>query len=380
VPPAAARPVSWRQRHAVTAVFLANGLGNGAWAASIPFLKADLGLTDGTLGLALFVFAAGAVLAMLAAAPLAAWLGPARATRVSSLAFSLSLLLPAFATNLVTLAAGGFVVGAANGLMDVVMNACAGGVERRWGRAIMSSFHAAFSGGGLAGAVLGGALAAFGAPWMLVASGVLSLALTAAAWAALGDAEPPARAAGAGFALPVRAALALCLAALLCLVCEGAMSNWTGVYLAEVAGVPRGVTPVGFAAFSAAMLVARLLGDRFVRAWGRPLVVRWGALLAAAGLALAVVQPGVVAASIGFALVGAGLANVIPAIFSAAAGLTPAPAVGVAMAATAGYTGLLAGPAMIGAIAQLAGLRAGMALLVACAVATALTAGALRRS
>ncbi len=373
------RGASWAERAAVTTVFLANGLGIGAWAASIPVFKARLALSDGALSLALLAFAAGAVLAMPLAGLLAPRLGTGRATRLAAPVFAATLLLPPMAASLPALAAAAFVVGAANGALDVAMNAHASGVERRWGAAIMSSFHAAFSAGGLAGAALGAGLAAVGAVWAMRAAAALAAALAAGAWAALRDEGTAAPTpAGPGLMLPGRAALPLCAAALLCMLCEGAMADWSAVYLAAVAGASRSQAAAGYAAFSAAMLAGRLAGDGAVRSLGRAQVVGAGGALAAVGLALAVAVPAPLPAVAGFALVGLGLSNVVPAVFSAAGGLGASPAAGVAMAATAGYAGFLAGPVMIGAAAQAAGLQAGVGLLVACAGAVALLAGAVR--
>ena len=375
---ASVRLASWPERAAVVAVFLANGLGIGAWAACIPALKARLALSDGALGFVLFAFAVGAVLSMQLAARLTQKLGPAKATRAWTLLFAGSLALPAFAPNIAVLAAAAFAVGAANGLLDVTMNGYASAVERRWGAAIMSSFHAAWSGGGLVGAMVGGALLVFGAAWTLGVAAVLVAALAALVWTSLQDADalpPPME---AGVAPPIGAVLPLCVAALLCMGCEGAMADWTGVYLLETVRAPQATTWIGFAAFSATMVVGRLLGDNAVRAWGRARVVRWGATLSAAGLALAAVDPRLGPATLGFALVGAGLSNVVPTLFSAAAGLASVPAAGVAMVATAGYAGLLSGPVVIGAIAQSASLRLGVAFLVVCAVGAALAGRALR--
>jgi hypothetical protein len=372
------RSASWPERAAVVAIFLANGLGIGAWAACIPALKARLVLSDGALGVVLFAFAVGAVVAMQLAARLTRRLGPANATRAATLMFAATLPLPAFAPDVATLAAATFAMGAANGLLDVTMNGYAGGLERRWGAAIMSSFHAAWSGGGLVGAPVGGALVGFGAPWALGVAAALVAALAALVWTSLREADAAPATAEIGLAPPFRAALPLCVAALLCMGCEGAMADWTGVYLAETARAPQAMASIGFAAFSATMVFGRLLGDNAVRAWGRARVVGWGAILAAAGLTLAVVDPRLAPATLGFALVGVGLSNVVPTLFSAAAGLASVPAAGVAVVATAGYAGLLSGPVVIGAIAESASLRLGLAFLILCVGVAAMAARSLR--
>ena len=229
------RTASWAERAAVTAVFLANGLGIGAWAASVPAFKGALHLSAGALSFALLAFAAGAVLAMPLTSFVVPRLGTGRATRLAALVFATALLLPSLAGTLPALAAAAFALGAANGALDVSMNAHATGVERRWGAAIMSSFHAAFSAGGLAGAALGAGLAAAGAAWTLEVSAAVAVAIAVLAWTALRDEGAAAAPTGPGLMVPGRAALPLCAAALLCMLCEGAMADWSGVYLRTVA-------------------------------------------------------------------------------------------------------------------------------------------------
>jgi len=372
------RNATWRERAAVTAVFLLLGIGAGVWAAAIPAFKANLKLSDGALAFALFAYAVGAVIAMLLATALAGRFGTANATRISAILFATALVSPAFAENLAALAAATFALGAATGLLDVTMNAHASRVENRWGAAIMSSFHAGFSAGGLAGASLGAALVGAGPPGMLGAAAILSLALIGWAWGGLKDGAAPS-VAPVAIARPHLAALPLCAIAALFMVTEGAMADWSGVYLAEVVRAPQNLLATGYAAFSVAMVAGRLLGDGAVRSLGRPRVVGGGAALAAAGLTLAVAVPNVGFVALGLALVGLGLSNGVPAVFSAAAGLTASPAVGVAMAATAGYAGFLGGPVAIGAVAEGFGLRMAIGLLIALTVAAALTARALRR-
>ena len=246
------RSASWSERAAVVAVFLANGVGIGAWAACIPALKARLALSDGALGFVLFAFAVGAVLSMQLAARLTRRLGPAKATRAATLLFGVALPLPAFAPDLATLVVAAFAMGAANGLLDVTMNGYASGVERRWGAAIMSSFHAAWSAGGLVGAAVGGALLVFGAAWTLGVAAALVAALAALVWTWLQEADALPPLTEAGIAPPVGAVLPLCVAALLCMGCEGAMGDWAGVYLMETARAPQAI---------GADRLRRLLGD-----------------------------------------------------------------------------------------------------------------------
>ena len=369
------RDTSWAERCAVTTVFFGSGLGIGAWAASVPTFKDRFALSDGALSIALLAFAAGAVVSMPLAGLLAPRFGAARLIRLTALLFAATLLLPPLAWSLPSLVVAVFAMGAGQGSLDVAMNAYASGVEQRWKGPIMSSFHAAWSAGGLAGAALGAALA--GSSRAMVVAMVIATILIAGAWMAFRDGAPT-LSAGPRLMLPQRAALPLCVAALLCLLCEGAMVDWSAVYLRTVAEMPSGQAAVGYAAFAATMLIGRVTGDRVVRSLGRPQVVAMGGLLAAAGLALVIILPMPLTVTVGFALVGIGMSNIVPILFSAAGRLWTSPSLGVAMVATTGYAGFLLGPVIIGAIAQSAGLRIGMWVLVGCAGIVALLANAVR--
>lgn len=369
-------------RVALTAVFFAVGLATGAWAACIPGLKRTLALSDARLGVALLAVAGGALVAMPAAGWLAARVGSRRATAFAALAFGPAVAAPALAGSYHALLAAAAVLGLATGGLDAAMNAHATAAERSWGAPIMSSFHAFFSLGGLAGAAAAGAALARGASWphtlVVAAGGALLLAALAAPRLRLGDAgggTDGGEGAGAGghpFVLPSRAVLGVGVLALLCMLAEGAMADWSAVYLGTI-GAGAGAAAAGYAAFSLAMAAGRLAGDRMVARLGGPRVLRVGGLAAAFGLALALVPADPRAATAGLALVGLGLANVVPVLFTAAGRVGgPVPAIGVAMAATVGYTGFLAGPPLIGFAASLIGLRLALAIpALGCAVIAA---------
>lgn len=361
-----------RARIATTAVFFANGLCIGGWSASIPALKRLFALTDGGLSLILLAFAVGAVVSMPIAGSVAPRLGGAgRVTGRAGLTFTLALAAPWLVSTPGGLAAAAVWLGATNGLMDVSMNAHASGVERRWGAPIMSSFHASFSVGGLAGAALGALLLAreLGPQLMLACIGAVAFSVTAVSVRWLGEGERP-HGAGAPLGWPERAFVALAAAAFLCFLVEGAMVDWSGVYLVS-RGASVASASIGFAAFSATMVLGRLVGDYVVARIGRKITVAGGAALAALGLALAAGLASIAAIIVGFAMVGAGLANVVPALFTLSARRASNPARGVAAAATAGYSGLIAGPPFVGAIASVSDLRLGIVALALTALIAA---------
>jgi predicted MFS family arabinose efflux permease len=361
----------WPQRLATLGVFLANGLGIGSWAAAIPRLKADLMLSDAGLSVALMAFAAGAIVAMLLMGLFGHRLRSGPASVIAGFAFAGALALLGLAQSLETLSAATFLAGMTNGAMDVAMNANASDVERRWGRPIMSSFHAAFSLGGAAGALLGGWLGDRGTGLGLLGPALLSTLLVAVAVPFL--AREGGGFGGAGFAAPSRRLLPLAALAFVLMAAEGAVGDWSGTYLAR-SGVDPGATAAAYAAFSLLMITGRVVGDGIVGAAGSRATVGFGALIAAAGLAISAAWPGLAGGIIGFGLVGAGLANVVPVLFSVAGRTGAAAAVGVASAATSGYAGLLVGPVIIGAFASALGLRSAIVMLAGVALLAALFA------
>jgi MFS family permease len=373
-------PARGSERAANSAIFFCNGLGIGAWASSLPLIQNRLQLSDGALSLALLGFAAGAVISMPITGMLAPRLGVARATRVAALMFALAMLGPGLAFDLPMLIATAFALGLSNGALDVSMNGLASGIETRWGAPIMSSFHAAFSLGGLAGAALGGLMAAhpsaFFSAMRIVA--IVNIAALLLARRALHDPEDSPRAAPPAFAWPDRAALWLCGCVALGLLGEGAIADWSAVYLANDLAAPPSLAPAGYAAFSVGMVTGRIGGDWFVARFGQAQTVRYGGAISALGIAGALLAPSPWASALCFGLVGVGLSNVVPIVFSAAARAGSSPAAGVAMAASAGYSGLLLGPVLIGALATVFGLKASLWLLAVGGCAIALTANAMR--
>jgi MFS family permease len=385
VPAVSGAPRPRAQRLATAAVFLAVGTGIGAWAASIPGIKLGLGLHDAALGIALLSLAGGAMAGM----PLAGWLGhrfaPRRACTATGAGFALTLLLPGAADGLPGLIGAAALLGLFAGCVDVLMNAQATLIERRWGAAILSSFHGAYSAGGLLGAGGGGLLlgaglsprAVLAAAAGLVGAAVLGTALVGELPAIPGESgRPPPPAASGGFAWPDRALLGIGALACLAFMIEGAMADWSGLFLITVAGASPALGTAGFAAFSVAMATGRLAGDRAVRRLGGRAVMRAGASLAVAGFALALAAPSPLAGAIGFGLVGLGLSNVVPVLFSAAGRVHAAtPSVGVALASGIGYMGMVGGPPVIGFAADAWGLR--LALIIPLAAAAAIAAAAM---
>ena len=366
------------ERAAVTLLFFLNGAIFTSLFARLPAIKAGLGAGDGELGLALFAATLGLVVAQPLAGALAARAG-ARGPCLVGLAFyALGLPVAAAAPSVPALAAVLFGMGLANGILDVAMNVEGVAVERRRGRRVLSSMHAAFSFGGMTGAGLGGLAAAAGLGAETHLAVVAALALAGGVVAAGGlPAPPPGAPKGRSFVRPDRRLALLGAVAFCVLLAEGSVTDWSAVYLNEGAGASEGLAAAGLAVFSLAMALGRLAGDGVAERWSAPAVIRAGTLLAAAGLGLGLAVAEPAAGIAGYALMGVGLSACFPLVVAASArGSADAEAASIALVSGAGYVGLTAGPATIGLLADAAGLRQALLVVVALAVVASVLAGA----
>jgi len=160
-------------------------------------------------------------------------------------------------------------------------------------------------------------------------------------------------------ALPHGIVLFIGVLAFVAFLGEGAMLDWSAVFLSDVRRVDAGLAGIGYVTFTLTMTVARLFGDALVARVGRQHAIVFGALLAAAGvLVLTLVTPWQ-ASLLGYVLVGLGCANIAPALFSLAGHQTRMPgALAITAVSTLGFAGILAGPALIGFAANHFGLIA----------------------
>jgi predicted MFS family arabinose efflux permease len=250
-------------------------------------------------------------------------------------------------------------------VLDISMNAQGLAVEHVAGRRLFNSLHAAFSLGALAGGAIAAVAIAAGleppAHLVLVAGGGAVGSLVAASW--LLPAGADARPGSARFARPSRRLAAVGAVAFCALLAEGAVFDWSAIFMRAEAGAPDSLQPAAFAAFSLAMAGGRISADGLASRFGSATLSREGALIAAAGLAVALITRAPAPAIVGFAVMGLGLAAVFPLALRAA-GADPDQA-GPALAAvsTVGYTGFLAGPPVIGLLAELLGLAGALALV-----------------
>ena len=315
------------------------------------------------------------------AGPLIARFGCRRVLIVSVAAMGATLPVLATISSIPWLFAALFAFGAGVGAVDCAINVQAIIVERASGRPLMSGFHGLFSVGGIAGAAGVTALLTAGATPLAATLGVVVLLAAAMVKATPGLLASGAAAHGPYFAIPRGVVLFIGIMCFVVFLTEGAMLDWSALFLISVRNMDPAHAGLGYAAFSATMTIGRLTGDAIVRRFGPRLVVSVGAVTAAVGLTLATVVPSWEAALLGYALVGAGCSNIVPVMFTAVGRQTIMPeSLAVPAITTLGYAGILAGPAFIGFLADATSLSAALLTIAVLMVGVAFGGLTLRKT
>ncbi|MGN8342890.1 MFS transporter [Pseudomonas sp. SMV71] len=359
--------------------YLIAGVGIAAWAPLVPYAKVRANLDEGTLGLLLLCLGVGSILAMPISGALATRFGCRRVLSGGTILICLALPLLATMTTLPWLVAALFVFGAGLGTVDSTVNLQAVIVERASGKTMMSGFHGMFSLGGIIGAagvsaLLGLGLSPLGST--LVVNALLLVALFKAAPHLLPYGS---ESSGPAFAIPHGVVLFIGILCFIVFLAEGAVLDWSAVFLASERGVETAYAGLGYAAFALTMTVGRLTGDSVVRRLGPKRIIIYGGTLAATGFLLATLAPMWQAALLGYALVGAGCSNIVPVLYTAVGKQTLMPeAIAVPAITTIGYAGILAGPALIGFVAHGSSLSIAFGLLAISLVAVAASGKVLK--
>ncbi|WP_062971200.1 MFS transporter [Nocardia gamkensis] len=424
-------------RAAVFTVFALNGFLLAMWVVHIPVITDRTGVSKSMLGMFILLMSGAGIAGMRLAGPLADRFGSRTLVGTAACIASVAVVGPGLATGPFTLALALACFGFGNGALDVSMNTQAVLVERAYRRPIMAAFHALFSGGGLLGSLLGAATLRAG--WdirvtlVLAAASCVALTLTlvprllretrsgaetlhgvASVHASDLDETSPEHAptsyetaSSPHDVMPIgsdaarspdqpgpdrmtrdhvttpldardrgRKVFALAAIAFALLLAEGVAADWSALQLREHLNADAATAALAFGAFSTTMTIGRFGADRVSHAFGRVAVVRYGSLIAAAGLAVIVVSPWIPLTLLGWTLAGLGLAGGIPQIFTAAGNLGSArAATDMSRVFSIGYLGLLAGPTVIGWLTAVMSLTTAMvvpmiAILLCCRYAS----------
>lgn len=265
-------------------------------------------------------------------------------------------------------------------VFDVAINTEAAQLELRGGKPLMSGMHGMFSLGGMAGAASGSAALAAGLGaqahllWVAAAM-VLVVACSSMHMLPKPPVASDAAPADHRFRLPRGTLAVLGVLAALGLIAEGAIYDWSVLYMQQELGSPQKQAALAYASFSAAMAAARFGGDALRARFSPTALLRGSGILAAAAMALVLLTDLPWLALVGFAGVGIGFANVVPILFGASARVPGVePAIGIAAVSAVAYLGFMAGPAVIGLLARASSLTAALYVVVVFAAALAASA------
>ncbi|MFI1098169.1 MFS transporter [Streptomyces sp. NPDC020917] len=411
-------PALRRLRIALTGFFAVDGFLFAGWVVRIPAIKDQVGASAGQLGLALLGVSAGAVATMVLTGRLCRAFGSERVTVVTGAMLAVSIALPPRTHSALALGLVLLCFGISYGGLNVAMNSVAVDLVAALRRPVMSSFHAAYSLGGLLGSGIGGLLAPHLSPathlLLLTPIGLVAVAAAgrvllahplrrpggepistrqagrtgpaaragrdeatdrAAAEAPVAASPAPARtrAQSTGLLVAVFGLIAGCTA-----YGEGALAEWGPLHIQQDLHGGPGIAAAGYSAVTLAMTLGRLSGTALLERLGQTRALVLGGLTACTGMLVGALAPYLPLVMVGFALTGLGLANLFPTAIARAGELT-GPS-GVAAASTLGYGGLLLGPPSIGFLTDAFGLPTALTTVAALAAVAAVIAYAVRNS
>jgi len=351
-------------RNATRCGFFMAGFGLSVWAPLVPYVRERIEMTDAVFGLLLLCIGIGSLTWMPISGVLVARWGirPVQLCSVALLALALAGM--ALTDSIGWLGLALFCFGGSLGVIDVIMNIQAVLVETAVGRRLMSNFHGMYSLGAISGAlVLTGLLSLGLAPEV---GSFMMIGVIVAANLALARGYLPNRAPGGGLAF-VRPTGLVMLVGLMCFVvylAEGAVLDWSALYLTGEKGLEVARGGLGYAAFALMVTIARFAGAPLVNSLGTARVIAFGGMLAAFGIGLSLTAEHWALALVGYGLCGLGCANVSPVLISSLSRQDGMPVqLAVTVATTIGFAGVLAGPAMMGMVAHFSSLGMAFALL-----------------
>ncbi len=346
-------------------VFASLNIWFGTWAIYIPAVKSQLGIDKASLGIALFCLSLG-VFAIFPVAPrLVNRMGVGKATWYAVLAASVAALLPLLVNDFYLLMVSLFFFGATNGFLDISMNTLVTEIEKEDGKKFMSSAHGFFSLGGVIAGLGSFMIPVMPSPAIHMLIVVLVVLIINYRFhrhylnikAAPVEKEP--------YSLRLfRPLLLLGIVSFIVMASEGAVVDWSALYLKEISMAPEVLLGSGFLAFSITMTLGRFLGDAISARIGSVKIVALGILVAIAGY-LAVLASFTYVAILGFALIGLGFSVIIPELFRIGGHVKGVDSSqGVAFIAGSGYAGFLMAPPVLGFLAESSSLKISFMVLL----------------
>ena len=362
-------------RIAVSVYFFLAGLCFSSWASRIPNIQQKLQLSEAALGSILLSLPIGLVVSLPFSGILVQKFGSRSIAVIAAICYAATLPFLGLATQVWHLAITLFCFGFFGNLLNISMNTQAVGIETIYGRSIMASFHGLWSLAGFSGASIGTLMVSLSVKpfthFCIITIAEILTVFISYKYLLQKDAQHAEK--QPLFVKPDLYLLKLGLIALCCMICEGAMFDWSGVYFRKVVLAPLGLVTLGYTAFMSTMAGGRFAGDWLSERLGKKRMIQLSGIVIAAGLLTAVLFPYIITATIGFLFVGLGVSSVVPLVYGSA-GKSKTMSAGMALAAvsTIGYFGFLFGPPVIGFIAQASSLRWSFTLIAVLGFCTTL--------
>ena len=368
-------------RIAVSVFFFLAGLTFASWASRIPAFKEKFALSEASLGGVLFAIPIGLMISLLLAGALITRFGSKNVLVIAAIGYAATLVSIGFSATTSVLVGTLFFLGFFGNMFNVSVNAQAVGLEKLYNKSIMASFHGIWSLAGFTGAAIGTLMVKLGwLPWQhfLLVATVDLIAILVFASSTLPSAKEGKQ--GKTFVLPDKTLIRFGIIAFCCLVCEGTMFDWSGVYFQQAVGAPGPWITLGYSSFMACMAAGRFMADKWIMKFGANRMLQAAGIIIAGGLGLAIVFPNLVVATLGFMLVGFGVSSVVPIVYSLS-GRSQTMNAGQAIAAvsTVGFAGFLAGPPIIGFIAEASNIQTSFAVVAIIGLGTTLLSLSLKK-
>lgn len=358
-----------RIRWAVTLFYFAMGLNFATWASRIPDIKNALGLSEGDLGTILFCIPVGQLFIMPFSGKLAVKYGSHRMVVLGLSLYVAALMLLGFAQHQWQLSLALFFFGVCSNVTNISVNTQGIYTEGLFRRAVMSSFHGAWSTAGFTGALIGIGMKALHLKphihFIIVGLLIWIVIFLNYRYLVKVKSRPQQKQEKKKlFSKPDTVLLWLGAMSFCCMLSEGIMFDWSGVYFTDVVGAKGALSVLGYASFMAMMATGRFLGDTVIRKLGRKRVLIISGCLISMGLYSAVLLPYIVPATIAFMMVGLGVSTVVPSIYSIA-GRRPniAPSIALQTVSSVSFLGFMLGPPVIGHVAHATSLRISFAII-----------------
>jgi len=371
-------------RIAISCFFFIQGLTFASWASRIPDIKNSLLLGDAALGAILLSLPIGQFFALALSGYLVTRYGSRIVLITTSVLYPATLLLIGLASVPLALIVALLLTGFFGNIYNIAVNTQAVGIEALYGRSIMASFHGLWSLAGFTGGLIGTFMIAQELPpfqhyWII--NGITLLLTLVFVGSTLPRDAKTDQSKPKLFVKPDRVILILGILAFSCMICEGTMFDWTGVYFEKIVKTPKELTRLGFVAFMSTMAGGRFIADFLITRLGARRMLQISGIMIFTGIAILVAFPSFVPSIAGVLIAGFGVSSVVPIAYGLAGQSKTMPA-GQALAAVSslGFLGFLIAPAMIGFISEAYSLRLAFGLIAWMGLMVAFLSGNVQRN